>query len=223
MQQMPPQQQPQPQMTQTPQGYPMMHSGGGYAQTAGYGHPQQTQYRPAMNQRPVQYQSNVQWQQQQQQQPQQQWQTNAYGRILSFSNTSLFSTYVSQILVITTHILLMFNGLNNNNPNNGRLIKLNNKWELFPINNKPKCVVLLSNNNQQCMVIMFIMDMVVQPLDGILVLIHLNLMVIHKIHPMILRLSRHLHNNNIILNHKCIILHKVMNTLHHFNNHHRHQ
>jgi len=72
MQQIPPQQQqPQP----SPQGYPMMHSGGGYGPAPVYAHPQQTQYRPPMNQRPAQYPSNVQWQQQQQQQ----WQTNAYG------------------------------------------------------------------------------------------------------------------------------------------------
>ncbi|CAF3195510.1 unnamed protein product [Rotaria sp. Silwood2] len=64
-------QQQQQQPTTTPQGYPMMHPAGGYPPVPGYVHPQQTQYRPPMNQRSAQYPSNVQWQQQQ-------WQANAY-------------------------------------------------------------------------------------------------------------------------------------------------
>ncbi|CAF4715646.1 unnamed protein product [Rotaria sp. Silwood1] len=73
----PPPQLQQQQPTTAPQGYPMMHSVGGYPPVPGYVHAQQSQYRPPMNQRSAPYPSNVQWQQQQQQQ-QQQWQANAY-------------------------------------------------------------------------------------------------------------------------------------------------
>lgn len=84
MVQMPVQQQHPSAVPPAAQGYPMMQSGGGYAPTPGYGHPQQTPYRPMMNQRPVQYPANVQWSQQ----PPQQWQTNTYGNIsLFFSNS----------------------------------------------------------------------------------------------------------------------------------------